>query len=59
MGHPSNQALSNLFSIVSGISNNHKKDLCDVCLRAKQTCLPFNINENKALKPFDLVPDEG
>ena len=55
MGHPSNQALLNLSSIDSGISNNHKEDLCDVCLRAKQTHLPFNISRNKAQKPFDLV----
>ena len=26
-----------------------------MCLKAKQTRLPFNVSENKALKPFDLV----
>ena len=31
MGHPSNQALSNLSSIVSRITNNHKKGLCELC----------------------------
>ena len=55
MGHPSHQALSNLSSILSGILNSNNKDLCDVSLKAKQTRFPFNISENKALKPFDLV----
>ena len=54
MGHPSNQALSKLSSTISDISGN-KKDLCDVCLRAKQTRLPFGFSDNKALMPFDLV----
>jgi len=55
MGHPSNQALSNLSSIVSGIDNDNKEDLYDVCLRATQTSLSFSISRNKALKPFDLI----
>ena len=38
LGHPSNQALSSLSKSVSGIvSNSSQKDLCNVCLRAKQT----------------------
>ena len=55
MGHLSTQALSNLFSFVSGISNDHKEGLCDVFLKSKQTRLPFHVSRNKALKPFDLV----
>ena len=55
MGHLSHQALSNLSGIISGIPNCNNKALCDVCLKAKLTRLPFNISENKALKPFDLV----
>jgi len=56
VGHPSNQALSSLSNIISGIvSSSNKKDLCDACLRAQQTRLPFNISENKDSKPFDLI----
>ena len=56
LGHPSNQALSTLSAIISEVvgSSNHK-ELCDVCLRAKQTRLSFNVSENKAAKPFDLI----
>jgi len=56
LGHPSNQALSNLSTIISGVlgSSNHK-ELCDVCLRAKQTQLSFTISKNKVSKPFDLI----
>ena len=56
LGHPSNQALSSLSTIISEVvgSSNHK-EFCDVCLRAKQTRLSFNFSENKAAKPFDLV----
>jgi len=57
MGHPSNQALSKLLSTISDIfcSCGSKKDLCDVCLRVKQTRLSFGLSDNKALMPFDLV----
>jgi len=55
MGHLSTQALSNLSGIVLRISNDHKEGLCDVCLKAKQTRLPFHVSRNKALQPFDLI----
>jgi len=51
-GHPSSQALSYIFS---NIRSRNKSDLCDVCLRAKQTRMPFSISENKANNCFDLV----
>jgi len=50
MRHPSNQELSYLSSTISGIlSSNSKRDLCDVCLKAKQTRLPFSVSENKVV----------
>jgi len=51
-GHPSSQALSYIFS---NIRSRNKSDLCDVCLRAKQTRTTFSISENKANNCFDLV----
>ena len=54
MGHPSSQALSKIPSDIFFDTKN-KHDLCDVCLRAKQTCIPFPIGENKALSCFDLI----
>ena len=51
MGHPSNNALSNLSSIISGIKHSScQRSLCDVCLRAKQTLLSFATSENKSLE---------
>ena len=56
IGHPLAEALSNLSSITPGICNSSSpKDICDVCLRAKQTRLPFIVSEHKALMNFDLV----
>ena len=56
MRHSSNQTLSNLSSIIPGIScEGSQKDLCDVCLGAKHTRYPFGIKENKALLHSDLV----
>ena len=56
MGHPSSQTL---LSLSNNISDNftriNKSDLCDVCLRAKQTRVPFSTSSNKASKPFELV----
>ena len=52
LGHPSIQVLSKFGSISS---SKHKVDLCDVCLPAKQTRMPFPISDNKASNCFDLI----
>jgi len=52
LGHPSRQALSYISSSFRG---SHMNDLCDVCLRAKQTRMSFLLSENKALNCFDLI----
>jgi len=52
LGHPSRQVLLNLSSISC---QEIKNDLCDVCLRAKQTRKPFCLSENKATNCFDLI----
>jgi len=52
LGPPSIQALSKVSSFSS---SKHKSDMCDVCLRSKQTRLPFPISENKASNCFDLI----
>ena len=36
-------------------SSKHKDSICDVCLRAKQTRVPFPISESKASECFDLI----
>jgi len=41
------QALSKVPSDIS-LDTKNKHDLCDVCLRAKQTRIPFPISENEA-----------
>jgi len=54
--HSSTQELSNLSSIISRSSNRSSpKDICDVCLKAKQIRLAFTVSEHKALMNFDLV----
>ena len=52
LGRPSRQALS-MFS--SSSSGKNKNDLCDMCIRAKQTCIPFPVSENRAINCFDLI----
>jgi len=34
---------------------SNRLDICDVCLREKQTRLPFSASEHKVLMNFDLV----
>ena len=55
LGHPSRQALSKLFSGISKSSSSHKADLCNVCVRAKQTRSSFQTSDNIALNKFDLI----
>jgi len=52
LGHPSSQALSYISSNIRSRSSNN---LCDVCLRAKQTRVSFPISENKATSCFHLI----
>ena len=56
MGHPSNQALSKVTSNIQlDLISRHNDEFCDVCLRVKQTRIPFPISESNALKCFDLM----
>jgi len=50
--HPSSQAL---FKFSSNSNPTAKNDLCDLCLRAKQTRNPSLLSENKAKNCFDLI----
>jgi len=46
--HPSSQALSKVSSdILINISSKHKDRVCDVCLHARQTRIPFPVSETK------------
>jgi len=54
LGHPSSKALSNCFNHIQRNSSD-KNDVCDACLRAKQTHVPFHVSENKDMKSFDLI----
>ena len=56
LGHPSSQALSKVFSdILINISSKYKDRACDVCLRAKQSRIPFPVSESKVSQCFDLI----
>jgi len=55
LGHPSRQALSKLSPSISNIFSSHQENLCDVCLRAKQTRSSFSRSENIAMNKFDLI----
>ena len=56
MGHPSSQALSLLSpSIHEDFCRSDKAKLCDACIHAKQTRMPFPLSNNKASQIFDLV----
>jgi len=55
MGHPSTKHYQT-YLVFLGINNrSSSKDICDVCLMAKQTRLPFSVSEHKALMNFVLV----
>jgi len=56
MGHPSSKILSKISSTIQLDSHSkHNDELCDGCLHAKKTRIPFPISENKASNCFDLI----
>ena len=57
LGNPSSAVLSLLphhLGEVSG-SNKHKADMCEICLRAKQTRNKFPVSQSNAKEIFDLI----
>ncbi|KAJ4769875.1 Retroelement pol polyprotein-like [Rhynchospora pubera] len=52
MGHPSTQVTLSLAGINKG---SVSKEVCEVCMRAKQTREIFPISSNKATESFDLI----
>jgi len=55
LGYPSNEALSKLRSNVKKSIDGNEDEVCNVCLRTKQTRLSFLISDNKALNNFYLI----
>jgi len=55
MGHPSSQALSKVSSNIELDTSKNKNISYDVCLRAKQSRVPFPLSNNIASKCFDLI----
>jgi len=55
LGHPSTQALSRLSNYIQKNVDGHKDELCEVCLRAKQTHLAFPISGDTALNNSYLI----
>ena len=54
LGHPSNGKLSHIpFCKVT--SHNSKEDICDSCLKAKLTRLPFQTSTIKTNDCFDMI----
>ena len=57
LGHPSNYVFSMLpkeLGVGSSFDKN-KLDVCDICLRAKQTRTPFDIIESNASNLFEII----
>jgi len=55
--HSSSEVISLLphhLGVVSG-SNNHKPDMCEICLRAKQTHTKFPVGKNNGKDIFYLI----
>jgi len=48
LGHPSNEVLSLLPS-------SSKGEICEICIRAKQTRTQFPVSKNNAANIFDLI----
>jgi len=56
LGHPSNQAMSFLFSNVnSSFCSSDREELCDVCQRARKAHMLFHTSENKVIECFNLL----
>jgi Integrase core domain/GAG-pre-integrase domain len=53
MGHPSSVITSLISGVPSGTGDS--KEVCEICLKAKQIRDAFSISLNKAEKPFDLI----
>lgn len=55
LGHPSSRVISYLSSTLNIGKQENSENICDICLRAKQTRDCFHESANKAAGIFDLI----
>jgi len=55
LGHPSSKVLEMVPNVGDGKISSLRNQVCDVCLRAKQTRDKFPANDNKTSESFPLI----
>jgi len=55
LGHPSSKVLELVPNVGAGKISSLRNQVCDVCLRAKQTRDKFPTSDNKTLESFQLI----